>query len=261
MTDDDSMMSDEQSGDAVARYLEEHPELMQEIVPEHDLWPAIESRISARVIPMAAARAPAIHRAGARMRWIPMLIAASALIAGTAGITYVVTERGNGARSHPGESVQVASGGANTGAKSVATASDDQNATKNAGVSPLNDAQPQLAQTTLQRTRTQPSVAQVKSSAAQLVAHSNGETTDRARQTYDTEIASLHMLLEARRSQLNPETVEVIEKNLQVIDEAIRQSREALAKDPNSRLLNSQLDRTLAQKTGLLRVAVLLPAA
>ncbi|MFI5239674.1 MAG: hypothetical protein ACHQQP_07670, partial [Gemmatimonadales bacterium] len=74
-------------------------------------------------------------------------------------------------------------------------------------------------------------------------------------------IASLKLALDSRRSHLNPATVAVIEQNLGVIDEAIRQSRAALARDPNSRLLNNQLDRTLATKTGLLRAAVLLPAA
>ncbi|MDQ6738637.1 MAG: hypothetical protein M3Z30_13185, partial [Gemmatimonadota bacterium] len=66
------------------------------------------------------------------------------------------------------------------------------------------------------------------------------------RSTYDAEIATLHDALEARRGQLNPGTVAVIEQNLRVINDAIRQSRAALAKDPNSRLLNDQLDRTLA---------------
>lgn len=267
MTDEDPIMNEEQAGDAVAKYLEEHPELLQDVVPEHDLWPAIESRISARVIPIGTADVPKVRRAGGSMRWIPMLIAASALIASTAGITYFVTARGNGAESHSGTEVQVANTGINTGA----SANDGQNATRNAGVSPAQGAQPQPGQTqqaqaNRQRTDTrqsgaQPSVSEIKSPAAQLAAHSSGGTQDRARETYDTEITSLHTMLEARRAHLNPETVDVIQENLQVIDEAIRQSREALAKDPNSRLLNNQLDRTLAQKTGLLRVAVLLPAA
>ncbi|MEO6924796.1 MAG: hypothetical protein ABI142_13295, partial [Bryocella sp.] len=258
MTDEDPIMNEAQAGDAVARYLEEHPELLQDVVPEHDLWPAIENRISARVIPIAAAGVPKVRRAGGSMRWIPMLIAASALVASTAGITYLVTERGGGAESRSGANVQVA----NTGTSPGTTANDDQNATRNTGVPPAEGAQTQPAQiqqaqanperTDTRQSEAQPSEAQLKSPAAQLAAHSSGPAQDRARETYDTEIASLHTMLESRRSHLNPETVDVIEKNLQVIDDAIRQSREALAKDPNSRLLNDQLDRTLAQKTGLL---------
>jgi hypothetical protein len=94
-----------------------------------------------------------------------------------------------------------------------------------------------------------------------LASRGDEHTTDGMRQTYDSEITTLHRALEARRGQLNPATVEIIEQNLSVIDEAIRQSRAALAADPNSRLLNDQLDRTLAKKTILLRAAALLPSA
>ena len=260
MTDDDSIMNEAQAGDAVARYLEEHPELLQEIVPEHDLWLAIENRISARVIPMSAAGATKIRRAGSAMRWIPMLIAASVLVASTAGITYIVTQRGIGSASHPEVATNVANPDTIANVAGNATVTADIPSSKNA------QTQTAQSQSGLQRTTTTLSGAQKRGSqvttpATQLAAHSDGETRDEARTTYDTEIASLHTMLEARRSHLNPETMAVIEKNLQVIDDAIRQSREALAKDPNSRLLNSQLDRTLAQKTGLLRAAVLLPAA
>ena len=90
MTNEEPLMDDEQAGDAVAKYLEDNPELLQGIVPEHDLWPAIESRISARVIPMSVRQPRAAHRS---FRWVPMLIAASALVAASAGITYVLTSR------------------------------------------------------------------------------------------------------------------------------------------------------------------------
>jgi hypothetical protein len=95
----------------------------------------------------------------------------------------------------------------------------------------------------------------------QLASRNGNNEGDVMRQTYDSEITTLRAALDARRGQLNPSTVAVIEQNLRVIDEAIRQSRAALAKDPNSSLLNDQLDRTLAKKTGLLRAAALLPSA
>ncbi|MFI5239302.1 MAG: hypothetical protein ACHQQP_05780, partial [Gemmatimonadales bacterium] len=116
MMNEDPLMDDEQAGDAVARYLEENPELLQGIVPTHDLWPAIESRISARVIPMST---QTLRRVRRTTGWIPTLIAASALIAGTAGITYVLTTRAD--RSF-GPSAVASSSTAATGARSASNA-------------------------------------------------------------------------------------------------------------------------------------------
>lgn len=279
MTDDDSIMNEEQAGDAVARYLEEHPELIQEIVPAHDLWPAIENRISARVIPLtppSSAARPGVRRAPGAMRWVPMLIAASALVASSAGITYMLTRRGAAPSASGAVASTAAQGNANrsvsgTGNVNVAGSASETGATAGAlpGSSPDNASQSvHSASGAAERDVRAPVTraaaqdgARTGTTHAQLAVRSDNDSGDPARTTYDMEIASLHTLLDARRSRLNPETMAVIEKNLHVIDEAIRQSREALAKDPNSKLLNNQLDRTLAQKTGLLRAAVLLPAA
>jgi hypothetical protein len=274
MNNEDPLMDDEQAGDAVAGYLEENPELLQGIVPEHDLWPAIESRISARVIPMQVPlqgplQGPSrkLRAVRAPMGWIPTLIAASALIAGTAGITYVVTMRANA----PGSAASVASAAAavRPNAGPIVSAAPDARQASAAGApasqSALSDNPSDhdaaSAPATAQAGSTP--ATQARLAHVQLVSceNGNGPSGDQARTTYDTEIAALHTLLDARRSQLNPATVTVIEQNLKVIDEAIRQSTDALARDPNSRLLNDQLDHALAQKTGLLRAAVLLPAA
>lgn len=59
-------------------------------------------------------------------------------------------------------------------------------------------------------------------------------------------------LQEARR-QLSPTTVVVLERNLRVIDEAIRESRDALARDPANAALREMLLRGHRQKLDLLR--------
>ena len=81
-----------------------------------------------------------------------------------------------------------------------------------------------------------------------------------AQVTYDQEIERLHKIVTERRTQLDTATIAVIEKNLKVIDQAIAQSRAALAKDPASRFLNDQLNRALDKKVELLRTVALLPA-
>jgi len=79
-------------------------------------------------------------------------------------------------------------------------------------------------------------------------------------QIYASEIAELDSIVRDRRSQLDTGTVAVIEKNLRIIDQAIAQSRAALARDPNSGFLHNQLNNALNQKIALLRTVALLPA-
>lgn len=78
---------------------------------------------------------------------------------------------------------------------------------------------------------------------------------------YGKEIAMLQRIVSERKTQLDSSTVAIIEKNLQIIDAAIEQSRAALAKDPASLLLSEQLTHALDKKVELLRTAALLPAS
>lgn len=78
--------------------------------------------------------------------------------------------------------------------------------------------------------------------------------------TYEREIDAMRTIVRDRRSQLDPKTVAVIERNLSVIDSAIVESRAALRKDPKSAFLADQLDHALDTKLTLLRTVALLPA-
>lgn len=72
---------------------------------------------------------------------------------------------------------------------------------------------------------------------------------------YDEAIADLERTLEAGRSQLDPQTVRIIEANLASIDQAIAQSRRALAADPANAYLNTHLAEFEQRKLALLRRA------
>jgi putative zinc finger protein len=78
--------------------------------------------------------------------------------------------------------------------------------------------------------------------------------------TYEREIDGLRSIVRDRRSQLDPKTLAVIERNLSVIDSAIAESRTALRKDPKSAFLADQLDHALDTKLELLRTVAMLPA-
>ncbi len=78
--------------------------------------------------------------------------------------------------------------------------------------------------------------------------------------TYEREIDGLRSIVRDRRSQLDPKTLAVIQRNLSVIDSAIAESRAALQHDPKNAFLATQLDRALDTKLDLLRTVALLPA-
>ncbi len=75
---------------------------------------------------------------------------------------------------------------------------------------------------------------------------------------YDAAVVDLERILQEERDTLDPRTVIVIERNLQAIDEAIRQARAALDADPANPYLNSHLADARRRKLDLLRRAAAL---
>lgn len=70
---------------------------------------------------------------------------------------------------------------------------------------------------------------------------------------YEQAISELELELEQRRALLDPETVRVVEENLAIIDGAIGEANEALARDPSSGFLQTHLASAMRQKVDLLR--------
>lgn len=85
-----------------------------------------------------------------------------------------------------------------------------------------------------------------------------GDLTAPGEAAFARELARLRDLLEQRRPDLDSATVALLERNLEIIDIAITESREALARDPGSVLLNRQLQNALGRKVQVLRTAALL---
>jgi anti-sigma factor RsiW len=84
------------------------------------------------------------------------------------------------------------------------------------------------------------------------------ETMVLADAQYDAAVADLEKALKAGRGRLDPSTVSVVEHNLQIIDQAISQAREALAGDPANTYLSSHLVEARRRKLDLLRRATAL---
>ena len=69
----------------------------------------------------------------------------------------------------------------------------------------------------------------------------------------------MEVTLRTRRTVLDTATVRVVEQSLRIIDDAVRQAREALARDPNNLYLNTHLQNALDRKLDLLRRVATLP--
>ena len=80
-------------------------------------------------------------------------------------------------------------------------------------------------------------------------------SSDAAYRALSDEVQVLHERLEAESGRLDPETVRVLNKNLRLIDEAIAQSRAALASDPGSADETGRFVASLSGKLELLRQA------
>jgi len=75
---------------------------------------------------------------------------------------------------------------------------------------------------------------------------------------YDEAIADLEQALDAGRSQLDAGTIRILESNIRTIDDAIEQSRRALAADPANVYLHRHLADARQRKLALLRRSVAL---
>jgi hypothetical protein len=75
---------------------------------------------------------------------------------------------------------------------------------------------------------------------------------------YDAAVADLEQALKAGRGRLDASTIAIVEHNLQIIDQAINQAREALVTDPANSYLSSHLVEARRRKLDLLRRATAL---
>ncbi len=75
---------------------------------------------------------------------------------------------------------------------------------------------------------------------------------------YEQQIAALRVIVDQRFTELDSSTVKELRRNLTIIDQAIADSKAALAKDPGSGAISGSLDRALANKLALMRRVALL---
>jgi len=208
---------------------------LPELTPSTDLWGGIARRIDAPVLPLTRP-APNVVATRRNFDWVRRAAIAAALVAVTAGVTYTLTV------AHGPHATSSVAANPRTSPDSRAPSSNDtarQDAVATSDTTGSRLANPQDTELVT------PSTQQVR----------NAPAAD----TYSREIDRLRTIFARNRSQLDPRTAAIIEANLKVIDEAIAQSKAALAQDPASRFLNNQLNSALGKKLELLQTAALLP--
>lgn len=220
--------------------------------PARDLWSGIEERIKAPVISLGSGAQRGVRRYVSA--W--MVAAAAALIVTSAGITYVAATQMNDDRP-----AQVAS---SIGATPVAAIADSNLASGPPTLSTERNPGSSHTEVATVAPRTQ-SVPKTSGPSATLVSNGGSSPTPavpvnatslgtaQADAQYAREISTLERMISSPASRLDPATVQVVKRNLQVIDDAIAQSKAALAKDPASPLLYDQVTRAMGKKVELLR--------
>jgi len=206
---------------------------LPELTPSIDLWSGVARRIETPVIPLGERAAPNVAVRRRTLDGLKRAAIAAALVAVSAGVTYTLTVAHNGSSGStssvatnrpPALGPNVAPSGTDTGTQPIAAP----------------DATPP---------------AEISAAGKTLVTNPSSPGAD----TYAREIDRLRTIFARNRAQLDPRTAAIIEANLKVIDEAIAQSKAALAQDPASRFLNNQLNSALGKKLELLQTAALLP--
>jgi hypothetical protein len=202
---------------------------LPELVPSRDLWPDIEARIQAPVITLDRSRS--VTRYALRGTWW-MGAAAAGLVAVTASVTYYVATRDH----------TPAVAAVNPAVIRTPDSLPSEHVTEPAATL-TSDTQRTTAQRAARHSRPAP---------ATFDATAGSE--------YSRDVAQLRAIVTQRRAELDSTTIAVLEKNLELIDRAIAESRAALQRDPASEFLADQLARAMTKKVAILRTAALLPA-
>lgn len=206
------------------------------LVPSRDLWEGVAQRIAA---PVLAVPSPATR--ASRRAWLRPALAAAALVGITAGVTHYATRASL--------STPVA------GPRSISAISTPVTSPVAADTVPAPTAQ--IASTATESPARTATRSARSSGVARLA--SAERVTDAADPVFASEITKLRRIVRDRRGALDPKTVAVLEQSIAVMDSAIAQSRAALAHDPASGFLATQLNHSLEKKVELLRTAALLP--
>jgi len=229
------------------------------LTPSRDLWSGIAARIEAPVVPIGTVRHLESGRGTTTRRILRGALIAASLV-GAAGIGYLAA-----VRRTPDIRVSrpVAQAPLTLRPEVVEPAiASPTGSNGSAQVARLEPAASEAARGSQRSLASREAPAGVRT-VANTASAREGEAQTAVRTLtadYDREISRLRVLIDQRRNQMDPVTVAIIEKNLQVIDSAIAECKKAIGRDPASRFLIESLNQSLQTKVELMRTAALLPS-
>ena len=216
--------------------------------PSRDLWSGIEARLEAPVVPLSPSTtgAPPASRAGRgiSVQWFAM--AATVLVAVSSGITWQL------AKARRGDAVAASVAARASSGEPLSADGGLPGATAELAVGTSASVLPALTGSS-----TATGLPGDAATNARLVVADETDAAD-PHFTYEREIGALRQIVDERFTELDSVTVTELRRNLDIIDRAIADSRAALARDPRSGVVSSQLDRALQAKLTLLRRVALL---
>lgn len=233
---------------------------LPELRPSRDLWAGIAQRIEAPVVPLGAPRGA--RDRGSRRWWAHPAVAAAALVGITAGVTYTATREAM-APAAPAPAATVAAvtaepdaastDGSGTGTESGVAVPRSEN--RGSAGEPTPTREIAAGDPSSRGARGATSAPAIRAVPTATLASYRPGALGSLDSLYFREIVRLRQVLNERRGQLDSTTVEVLDRNMRVIDRAIQECRDALAADPASSFLNEQLNEALETKIELLRTA------
>lgn len=210
------------------------------ITPSRDLWSGIAARIETPIVPLVEGLPTPKHRRRIDLRTAS--IAAAVLVLINGGISYVLMSRADALPAATSTPVMPAPSVMRTAVRQepimvplpVPVVPVSAPARRPSFVLATNGEQPnQGSDETQQGPR--------RREAAKIV--------------YDREIIRLRAIVDSGRHKLDPATVALLDRNLRIIDVAIEQCNEALARDSSSTFLLESLNNAYQTKVKLLRIA------
>lgn len=194
--------------------------------PQADLWAGIAARLESDAASARGSLVPFSRRESRRFTFtLPQLAAAAALlIAVSGGLAWETAQRTAAGTARDARSITAAAGGQDA------------------------DSSPDAARPARP--------ANAEGTGASDFARA--ETVSMADAQYDAAVADLEKALKADRDRLDASTIAIVEHNLQIIDQAINQARDALVADPANSYLSSHLVEARRRKLDLLRRATAL---
>jgi len=212
------------------------------ISPSRDLWSGIQARLDTTVTPISAAATHTQTRVARTVSVRTFAVAATILVAVTSGITWRLAARGSAVTASPAAVAAVADSVNDLGlpGASVEVVATSPSTTSSAMTAPASGSTTRLV---------------ARDAVGDATRDRDGSDVD---VVYEREISALRRIVDDRVVELDSVTVRELRRNLDIIDRAIGDSREALARDPRSALLATQLDRALETKLALLRRVALL---